>query len=425
MPIKHLESLQPALAELERAVVWAGRTVDDIPFKLVPVIQTKGRKSKCAGWYSPDQWSTREGEEVHEITFCAEELNQDPVTIVAIAVHEVVHYWVNFLQLKDVSTGGRHNKVFKEYAEISGLKCAQPYDSYGYGYTTPTDELRERIEKEFQPNVAAFNLFRLVKPSTVKPVKTNAWICLCDKLTLRIPAQQTLDATCHKCDTKFIPKNDEAAAVERDLPPIEPPKKVKKHKHKDGLPEHEENVPYHEHKEGEGHIIPEAPTDEELSEANPLTAEENKELVDLFGGFSDGDPQEEVDPPVLDPQDSAEEPAEAPESLEPPDGPPDEAEGTQEPAERADTHLHTEDFPFHSHGDVSHGNEEIADDPNLDHEEDVSNRGLPDVEDEGLSSGKIGVPVNLKKVKAPVELPAGEAPPAKKRNHHKKKEATK
>ncbi len=382
MPIKNIQSLQPALAELERAVVWVGNQIDDIPFKLVPVIQTKGRKSKCAGWYSVDQWSTREGEDVHEITFCAEELNTDPVDIVGIAVHEVVHFWCNFMQLKDVSTGGRHNKVFKEYAEILGLVVSKPYDSYGYGYTTPSDELRERIEKEFQPDVAAFNLFRIIKPSTTKPVKTNAWICECDSLTLRIPAKQTLDATCHKCNTKFIPKDDEAAKVERDLPPVAPPKKVKKHKHVNGGPPHEDDFPYHEHKEGEGHEIPQVVTepnrepteqpevaddgwDHHHSEKYPLHKHGKGKKAKQHGygePDADTDLNHDVDaglPPV-----------------EPPVAPP-VVEDYATPAK----HLHTENFPFHEHPDQAHGNEDVAADPNLDHNEDVTSAGLPDVED--------------------------------------------
>jgi len=169
------------------------------------VIQTKGKRSKCAAWFSADQWSTREGELAHEITFAAEDLQRDPVEIVAIARHEVVHLWNHTLDIKDTSTGGRHNKAFKEQAELADLTCHKPFDSYGYGYTEPTEEFKERIEKEFKPDVAAFNLFRLVKITITKKVKTNAWICDCEGLTLRIPAQQVLNATCHKCDEKFVP----------------------------------------------------------------------------------------------------------------------------------------------------------------------------------------------------------------------------
>ncbi|KKK71479.1 hypothetical protein LCGC14_2913510, partial [marine sediment metagenome] len=54
-------------------------------------------------------------------------------------------------------------------------------------------------------------------------------------------------------------------------------KTVKKHKHKEGLPEHEENVPFHEHKEGEGHeILTEEETmqhDVEITQAAAIEAE--------------------------------------------------------------------------------------------------------------------------------------------------------
>lgn len=312
MSIKNLESLRPAMAELERAVVWAGQRIDNVPFKLVPVIQTKGRKAKCTGWYSADQWSTREGEDVHEITFCAEELNTDPVDIVAIAVHEVIHFWTNYLELKDMSTGGRHNKVFKEYAEIMGLECAKPYDSYGYGYTTPTEELRKRIEKGFKPDVAAFNLFRLVKPSTAKPVKTNAWICDCDNLTVRIPAKQTLDATCHKCNEKFVPKD--GAEVERD-DPLEP--------------------------ESAAEIIDNAV--EELAQ----TESNDEELAGI-----------ECTPAEVDSTNAT-------------------ITGVG--------HTHSEGYGYHEHGGFGHGNEDIAEDPNLDHDEDAGIIARAHTEDMGVA----------------------------------------
>lgn len=339
MPIKDLVSLRPALEELERALTWAAHEVDDIPFKLVPVIQTHGKKARCAGWFSENQWSTREGELVHEITFAAEMLDRDPIDIVATAVHEVVHFWCNHLELKDTSTGGRHNKVFKEYAGILGLDCAQPYDSYGFGYTTPTAELRERIEKEFQPDVAALNLFRIVKPRTTKTVKTNAWICKCAGLTLRIPAQQKLDATCHKCKSKFKPKEPEV----KDGPgPVVPKvKKVKAHKHEAGLPEHAEDFPFHEHKEGEGHEVTESVNTDEPLVGEPGVNADNVVITKING----------VD--VTD-------------------------------ENRTDLmsfgHTHTAEYPLHQHDGESHGNYEVEDDGNWNHD---SNAGYEKAEHAG------------------------------------------
>ncbi len=209
MPLKNIESLTPALDELARALEWVSQDIDDIPFKVVPVIQSQGKRARCTGWFSKDQWSTREGELVAEINFTAEMLNRDPVDIIATARHEIVHMWCDFLQLKDTSTGGRHNKVFAEYAEILGLVVQRPaVDSYGLGYTEPGEELRERIEKEFQPDVAAFNLFRLIKLKPKSDTKTNAYWCACKGMTVRIPAKQELQGECHVCGVTFLKKEE-------------------------------------------------------------------------------------------------------------------------------------------------------------------------------------------------------------------------
>ena len=144
---------------------------------------------------------------VAEITITAELLNRDPVDIIATIMHEVVHVWQHFLGLKGVSTGGRHNKLFAEYAEIVGLKVMRPaVDSYGLGYTEPSVELRKRIVEEFQPDLVAFNLFRLIKTKETKKVTTNAWVCGCEGITARIPAKKVMDSTCHVCDTKWTKK---------------------------------------------------------------------------------------------------------------------------------------------------------------------------------------------------------------------------
>ncbi len=144
---------------------------------------------------------------VAEITVTAELLNRDPVEIIATIMHEIVHVWQHFLGLKGVSTGGRHNKVFKEYANIVGLEVLTPaIDSYGLGYTTPGEELRERIEDEFQPDVAAFNLFRLIKTKEKKTVTTNAWVCGCEGITARIPMKKVMNSICQECQMYWTKK---------------------------------------------------------------------------------------------------------------------------------------------------------------------------------------------------------------------------
>jgi len=195
-----IESLQPAMAELERALQWASKPTGINGNHVVPTLQTRGRKVTCTGWFDVNRWSTREGQLCHEINFSAETLNRDPIDIIATAVHETVHLWCHSLKLKDVSSGGRHNKIFKEYAELLGLLVEKPHDSRGYAYTSPGEELAKRIESEFQPDIAAFNLFRLVDvPKEKAPTKMKKWMCGCT--TIRCATKVV--AGCDECGEKF------------------------------------------------------------------------------------------------------------------------------------------------------------------------------------------------------------------------------
>ena len=164
-----ISSLQPAMGELERVLTLAAKPTGIDKDRVVPTIQSKGKKARCGGWFAPNRWSTREGTLCHEINFSAELLKESPEVIAALGVHEIVHLWCHSLNLKDTAKSGRHNKVFKEYAELLGLVCADPTDAYGYGYTTAGPELAERIEKEWQPDVALFNLFRVEVEKAEKP----------------------------------------------------------------------------------------------------------------------------------------------------------------------------------------------------------------------------------------------------------------
>ena len=200
-----IKTLQPAMGELERVLKWSAKTTGIGKERVVPTIQTKGKQARCGGWFAPNRWSTREGELCHEINFSAELLRADPEVIVALAVHEVVHLWCHSLGLKDTSLGGRHNKVFQEYAENLGLICAKPTDAYGYGYTTAGPELAKRISKECQPDVALFNLFRVEveRPAKVKKPKepSHKYSCGCTEFKTKADVV----GTCNKegCGNSF------------------------------------------------------------------------------------------------------------------------------------------------------------------------------------------------------------------------------
>ena len=197
-----LESMQPGLAELERAAVWCIKKADliDITGKVVIAIQTRGKKAKCRGWMKKNSWSTREGELCNEMTITSEGLNRDPVDIIGTVIHECIHLIALTDDVQDVSKVGRHNKHFKEYAEILGLECAKPSDSYGWGYTTVSEELRKDIINSFKPDVAAFNVFCLVPEPSEPTNKNKAWSCACDKPIKVRTTREDVALHCRTCD---------------------------------------------------------------------------------------------------------------------------------------------------------------------------------------------------------------------------------
>lgn len=200
-----IDSLKPSYTELERMLKLAAKLVDGgtETITLVPHIQTRGKRKRCLGWFSKEKWSTRDGKLRAEVTLSAETLGRDPVDIAATIVHEAVHVWNAARGITDCATNNRHNGKFKEAAEEIGLICADPTDSIGYGYTTPTDALVNTIIEVFKPDVKKFNLFRLeATPKKAKATKTRAYVCECD-VKVRVANGTELDATCHVCDSKF------------------------------------------------------------------------------------------------------------------------------------------------------------------------------------------------------------------------------
>ena len=199
-----IDSIAPAIRELERAMEWASRDLAGMDIALVPTIQTRGRSARCMGTFTNDRWSTKEGETRAEINFSAEYLNREPHEIIGTAIHEITHAWNSSRGIEDVATNGRHNKKFKVAAEEMGLDVQDPSDSYGYGYTSVSPALRERIADEFVPDHAALSLFMLVRPPKEGTNKTRAWVCECDpQYTVRVAAKNELDVECQQCGCHF------------------------------------------------------------------------------------------------------------------------------------------------------------------------------------------------------------------------------
>jgi hypothetical protein len=201
-----IASLKPAIAEMERILKLASRLCESggEAVVVVPVIQTRGRKKRCSGWFELARWSTRDGQLRAELTLAAETLNRDLVDIAHTLIHEAVHVANAKQGIKDCAgpRNDRHNAKFKEAAEKIGLVCKEPIDSYGWGYTELSDELRKRIVEEWKPDASKWDLFRVEDTVKTKTSRQKSYVCECN-VKVRVAKGTDLDATCHDCDTKF------------------------------------------------------------------------------------------------------------------------------------------------------------------------------------------------------------------------------
>jgi len=204
-------SLRPAIAELERGIEWAADRagIKGLP-KITVTIQTSGKRRACNATFTPEMWSSREGEMSSEINFDANQLIRTPLEIMETVVHETQHL-LNFSLLKvdhdgkqkpDCAKSGRHNKIFKENAELAGLIVADASDSYGWGHTSLGENLHHAIETDFVPDAAALDLFRIVLPKKeTQPTKMIKWECETQCASFR--TAKVVNVQCLDCDTPF------------------------------------------------------------------------------------------------------------------------------------------------------------------------------------------------------------------------------
>jgi len=78
--------------------------------------------------------------------------------VVETLLHEMCHYRNEMEGINDCN-GNNHNKKFKKMAESVGL-LVEKGSSVGYGYTSLSDELKQYIKEEINPDDEAFEYFR-------------------------------------------------------------------------------------------------------------------------------------------------------------------------------------------------------------------------------------------------------------------------
>ncbi len=95
------------------------------------------------GYFSPDKWEDDDGNPVHEIAINSNiMLNQNPVEVFGIIVHELMHFWQ--WELGKPTRNGYHNKEWCLYAEEIGLEC---YDTQG-DRTVSSQNVHTKIAKD-------------------------------------------------------------------------------------------------------------------------------------------------------------------------------------------------------------------------------------------------------------------------------------
>lgn len=197
-----IESLRPALAEIERMIEYFRQDMAFHDIRITPVIQTQGQR-KCYGHFTTDQiWEASDGKRSHEIQISAEHLARPAMDIAATVRHELIHAKNWECGLKDCSNNGTyHNGKWKLSAEIYGLICGEKTASAGYGVTTFDAVYAAQVLGELHPEDAAFTLARqvLAKRKAKQRTAMIKWTCGCTIIRAAVDVR----ATCDSCGKIF------------------------------------------------------------------------------------------------------------------------------------------------------------------------------------------------------------------------------
>jgi len=199
LAFKRKSSLQPAIAELERAYLHFMKrfpTLESIDPPRI-VIQTKGRRKNIAGWFAPQRWDTGQSR-INEITIAAESLSRPLPDIAATLIHEMVHADNYSADIPDTS-GRYHNQRVKSSAEHVGL-IIEKAKYIGWAVTRLGPELHQEVAA-LHLNEKAFAAFRIPLPEPEKqPTRMKKWECNCTV----VRCATDLEAICNACGQSFV-----------------------------------------------------------------------------------------------------------------------------------------------------------------------------------------------------------------------------
>ncbi len=199
------EILEPVLAECRRLFRYTNAALFLRPLQHEPqfVVQPQGSR-KTPTWFVPASWHGA-GPPRPEIGIAAEAL-RDPPAVYAGILHELTHQWNWEQNTPDVHPRRNyHRAAFRKAAEAIGL-VVERAGGRGCAQTSLSQALSERLEQDFQWDLAAFAAFRLAQPPAPGLPR---WECGCP---IRLRGTR-LAIHCHDCQTDFT-------RVEADAEPV-------------------------------------------------------------------------------------------------------------------------------------------------------------------------------------------------------------
>ena len=194
---------------------------DTLPEPVITIYKTRG---KTLGHFTVDRvWHNKNNVEPDESAYY--EINIDPrwfcdrtpEEVVETLLHEMCHYANKMSGIKDCN-GNIHNKKFKTLAESVGL-IVEKGKSVGWGYTSLSDELKEYIQEEINPDAEAFEYFRFVasKDSGDKPTKKKkTFEYTCPDCGQTVKGKRDITIKCGICDVIMDMEDVEDDDVDAD-----------------------------------------------------------------------------------------------------------------------------------------------------------------------------------------------------------------
>lgn len=178
----------------------------------LPVITIQANKGKrlSYGWCTAHkQWKDKVNG-YYEINIAAEFLNREVTAIAETMLHEMVHLYNSYKEIKDCSNNNvYHNKEYKKSAEEHGL-IVEKERTVGWAITKFNDTTKELIKK-LQIDLTAFELYR-EKEIKINKDKQPSFKYECD-CGIKFTLYKKLDIICKQCNKPFVVTEKEVSNV--------------------------------------------------------------------------------------------------------------------------------------------------------------------------------------------------------------------